>query len=75
MPTDTAFAQSLRRERERAGLTVPELAQAAGLHRTSVWKLEAGLRPYPSWETVRALARALGVRPEAFSRGTKGKRE
>jgi transcriptional regulator with XRE-family HTH domain len=61
---DNPFAAALRRERRRAGLTVPALAAAAGLHRTSVWKLEAGQRPYPSWATVQALAKALGVPAE-----------
>jgi transcriptional regulator with XRE-family HTH domain len=60
MPTDTTFAAALRRERDRRGWSVAELAGRAGLCRTSVWKLEAGLRA-PTWATVQALARALGV--------------
>jgi transcriptional regulator with XRE-family HTH domain len=69
MPADTPFAVALRRLRERAGLSMAALADRAGLHRTHVWKLEAGQRPHPSWRTVQALAKALGVKVEVFNRG------
>jgi transcriptional regulator with XRE-family HTH domain len=65
MPTDNPFAAALRRERGRRSWTVAQLAERAGLHRTHVYKLEAGQRA-PAWATVQALARALKVKAEAF---------
>jgi transcriptional regulator with XRE-family HTH domain len=63
--TDTDFPARLRALRERAGLTAAQLAAAAGLHRTHYYKVERGDRA-PTWETVRKLAAALGVKTEAF---------
>jgi transcriptional regulator with XRE-family HTH domain len=60
------FAGRLRELREAAGLTRNGLAELAGL------KSEAGIRNLeqdirkPSWETVIALAKALGVTADAF---------
>jgi transcriptional regulator with XRE-family HTH domain len=59
MPSD-AFPARLRALRERSGLTAAQLAAAAGLHRTHLYKLERGERA-PTWGTVQALAAALGV--------------
>jgi transcriptional regulator with XRE-family HTH domain len=46
--------------RESAGLTQQELAARAGMHKLGVAKLEQGLRE-PTWATVQALAKALGL--------------
>ena len=52
----------LRTLRERQALTQRELADLAGVSRTTIVTLEQGAdSPYPS--TVRKLARALGVTP------------
>ena len=52
----------LRTLRERQALTQRELADLAGVSRTTIVTLEQGAdSPYPS--TVRKLARALGVAP------------
>jgi transcriptional regulator with XRE-family HTH domain len=59
------FAGKLRSLRTAAGMTQQALADAAGLNKHAVVKLEAGNRE-PSWATVRALARALGVEVTAF---------
>jgi len=49
-------------------LTQAELADRAGVSRTSVMKLEAGTRPaWPS--TLRKIARALDVSPMALNVG------
>ena len=61
----TGFAARLREQRTRASLTQAELAERAGLHLHGVTKLEQGDRE-PSWATVQALARALGVDCTAF---------
>ena len=54
------IAAAVRRERERAGLTLTELARRAGLAKSTLSQLEAGTGN-PSVETLWALAVALGV--------------
>ncbi len=61
------FADRLVALRTAAGLTVRQLADRAGLSPQGVWFLERGQRPLPQFHTVCLLARALGVRPEAFA--------
>jgi transcriptional regulator with XRE-family HTH domain len=65
MSTATTFGARLKALREAEGLTLQELADKAGMHLQGVYKLEAGERS-PSWDSVQALARALGVSCEAF---------
>ena len=60
-----SFADTLKRLRQEAGMTKTDLAAKAGLHRMGLVKLERGERQ-PSWETVQALAKALGVTCSAF---------
>jgi len=51
--------------RERTVLTQQELAEKAGITRATLSRLEAGAEnPYPS--TIRKLAAALGVEPQAL---------
>jgi putative transcriptional regulator len=59
------FAARLRQLRTEAKLTQQELAERAGSHRQTIAHLEMGTRS-PSWDTVRALCRALGVSCTAF---------
>lgn len=56
----TRIARTLRRERERAGLSVSELARRAGISKATVSQLESGAGN-PSVETLWALGVALGV--------------
>jgi transcriptional regulator with XRE-family HTH domain len=51
---------SLRRERERVGLSVSELAKRAGLAKSTLSQLENGVGN-PSLETLWSLAMTLGV--------------
>ncbi|GAA1523974.1 XRE family transcriptional regulator [Actinomadura kijaniata] len=60
----TLIAMALRRERERAGLSLTELAKRAGVAKSTLSKLESGAGN-PSVEVLWALATALGV---TFSR-------
>jgi transcriptional regulator with XRE-family HTH domain len=60
------FGPRLRELREAAGLTQVELAGRAGIHPQALVKLEAGNR-VPSWDSVLALAEALGVSCDAFT--------
>lgn len=54
------IAQSLRRERERAGLTLTELARRAGIAKSTLSQLESA-SGNPSVETLWALGVALDV--------------
>lgn len=62
---DMRFAGRLKKLRVQAGLTQAKLAEMAGLHAFGVAKLEQGERK-PLWETVQALADALGVAVDDF---------
>ena len=65
MITAMTFGERLKELREAAGLSQDGLARAAGLSTSTVAKIER-LDIDPSWTTVQALARALGVSTEAF---------
>src|SRR2546421_12856128 len=54
----TTFAHLLEEYRQRAGLSLCQLAQAARLSRTYVYHLERGQRAHPSPTAARAPARA-----------------
>lgn len=54
--------ENIRRARERAVLTQAELAEIAGINRSSLSMIESGKKkPRPS--TIRKLADALGIEP------------
>lgn len=55
----------LRALRERAGLTVADLARATGLSRAALYNLENG-DSRPTWDAVQRLADALGVSTDDF---------
>jgi transcriptional regulator with XRE-family HTH domain len=55
------LSQVLRRVREEQGLTQRDLARKAGITQGYVAQLEMGIRKNPSIETLRRLAKALGV--------------
>jgi transcriptional regulator with XRE-family HTH domain len=63
--TGQTFGGRLKALREEKGLSQRELAERAGMNQFGVAKLEQGVRE-PTWATVQALARALGVRCTAF---------
>src|SRR6188508_835447 len=54
------IASALRRERERAGISLTELAKRAGIAKSTLSQLESGTGN-PSVETLWALGVALGV--------------
>ncbi|NUW40136.1 helix-turn-helix transcriptional regulator [Nonomuraea rhodomycinica] len=54
------IAASLRRERERAGMSLSELAKRAGVAKSTLSQIESGAGN-PGVETLWALATALGV--------------
>ena len=59
------FGKKLKVLREKAGISQEELASRAGIHRVQVNRLEAETS-VPSWPTVQAIAKALGVSCEVF---------
>ena len=63
--SSTSLGPVLRRLRLAAGLSQEELAERAGLSARGVSDLERGLRASPRPETVRLLAEALALGPEA----------
>ena len=63
MRTKSAFARRLRRLRVAAGFSGNALAIRTGISRQAYSQLELG-RTQPAWETVQALAQALGVSTE-----------
>jgi len=62
----TPFGERLKELRDRAGWSQQDLATEAGLGIATVAKLERGVTD-PSWSTVTALAKALGMDVSAFS--------
>ena len=60
--THTAFKENLQRARQAKYLSKAELARLAGVHEATIGRLEAGTQ-FPSMQTVRQLAEALGIQP------------
>ena len=52
----------LRRERERQGLSLTDMAERTGIDRATISKLETGKLANPTISTLRTYARALGRR-------------
>jgi transcriptional regulator with XRE-family HTH domain len=61
----SGFAERLKQLREAAGLSQYALAQKAKISKQAINQLEKGVSE-PGWETVRKLARALGVSVAEF---------
>jgi transcriptional regulator with XRE-family HTH domain len=62
MPTSREqFAENLRQQRDRAGLSQEALADACDLHRTEISLLERSKRS-PRLETIVILAHGLGLK-------------
>ncbi|HXB16396.1 MAG TPA: helix-turn-helix transcriptional regulator [Solirubrobacteraceae bacterium] len=57
---DKALGEALRGLRDRQGLTQEALASRAGITTGTYARLELG-QSDPSWSTLRAVAKALGV--------------
>ncbi len=61
----STFGLKLRDLRQRAGLTQEQLSERAGVDRTTLARLETDVS-VPTWPTVLALARTLGVKADDF---------
>jgi len=62
----TTFGGVLRAQRNAAGLTLRELAEASGIHFTYICKIENNAFPPPAVATIRRMAVALGCGPRAL---------
>jgi transcriptional regulator with XRE-family HTH domain len=60
-----AFGDRLKALREKAGMSQEAIARAAGISTSAISKLEQK-KVEPTWPTVQALARALGVGCQTF---------
>lgn len=69
----TQFGPRLRELRTAAGLDREALAKAAGLTAAGLANLEQG-RTYPRWHAAVAIAQALGVSLDDFTRPAKVKK-
>jgi transcriptional regulator with XRE-family HTH domain len=61
----SGFALKLRTIRRAKKLSQAQLAECAGVHRQVIARLELG-ENQPTWQTVLALAKALGCKPNDF---------
>lgn len=66
-PLAAAFAETLEHLRERAGITTADLANATGIDRRYIDKLESG-RHLPGLAVLWRLSRALGLPPSQVLR-------
>lgn len=54
---------TLKELREKHFLSIPELAEKSGIPRNTIYGIENG-KHKPIRRTIRAIAKALGVKPE-----------
>lgn len=71
-----AFGRAVKQLRDNRGMRQLDLARAAKLSKTHVWRIEQG-DTNPNWDTVLRLASALGIKAselaavaEELDRGT-----
>lgn len=62
--TRLLWGENIRRERLRAGMSIPAFARLVGTSRQAVWAWEAGLYP-PSYANRRRIAQRLGKAGES----------
>ena len=63
----TPLPARLRELREAKGMSRADLALASGVPYTAIENIERGRTPTPGYDTFLALARALGVTPDALA--------
>ena len=56
-----SISKRLKELREQKGLSVADLADAAGVSRPYIWQIESGRRGNPSADKIQKIATALGV--------------
>jgi transcriptional regulator with XRE-family HTH domain len=68
LPPET-LGDRIRRLRRAKSLTPQELAKRVGCHQSTIYDLEGGGNP--TLETVRAVAKALGITPSKLLSGVR----
>jgi transcriptional regulator with XRE-family HTH domain len=66
-PNSTQLGSAIRELRGSRALSIEKLAAEAGLHWTSVSRIENG-RQNPTWNVVASLATALGIEMSDLAR-------
>lgn len=62
-----SIGENLRRRREELGLTLEDVAERLGVHRSTVLRYERGETQRLSIETIERLARILSTTPAALA--------
>ncbi|WP_338010433.1 helix-turn-helix domain-containing protein [Brevibacillus thermoruber] len=57
----TTIGELIRKYRERANLTITQLANLAGIHKAVISKIENGDTKRPEWKTIKAIASILDI--------------
>lgn len=70
MATQTPLGRRVRDARERAGLSLADLAQQAGVNESTLWRIEEGRSRSPHADVVTRLAAALRTTPNALLLGS-----
>lgn len=71
--SDPQLAAAIKRLRESRGITQEALAHDAGITTGTLSKIELGTTS-PAWVTVRAIAKALGVKISELAREAERRR-
>jgi transcriptional regulator with XRE-family HTH domain len=63
----TTIGELIRKYRERANLTITQLANLAGIHKAVISKIENGDTKRPEWKTIKSIQRIKGVYDEVMT--------
>lgn len=63
MPAMGNLGTFIRARRQELGLTLRQVAERSGLSFSLISQIELGQKPNPTYNTVKALARALEIEP------------
>lgn len=67
-PQRRTLGDTIRRHRERAGLSVRQLSAKTGLNHSYLSRLENGTREHPAPEVLQSIARAFDLEPAKLLR-------
>jgi transcriptional regulator with XRE-family HTH domain len=57
----TTIGELIQKYREQANLSITQLANVAGIHKTVISKIENGDTKRPEWKTIKAISRSLEI--------------
>lgn len=67
-PPKRTLGDTIRRHRERAGLSIRQLSAKTQLHHSYIARLEIGVYEKPTLEVLQSIAVALGIEPRKLLR-------